>query len=317
MKMTDRLHSGAYTLLISVSKLELSQDPIIYGNLAKIHLDVIEYICRNLPNDYGVYSEVFSLYPPHAIEATEIVLQQMLTKSESAQLVNNISTGIRLTTNPLRFAAREVLEDIDDKPEFLQLRSVLRTSALPVVLSALDELMSRGVESSELYAAIELAYLYIDGLIDDSQNFTEDTLSDLTLITEAKNQFETQVEDYWQYGYLDGSLDTGMAKAGKMAGGMTGAVAGAKVGAIVGSVVPGFGTVVGAAVGGVAGQMIGKSVGEEIARPDLDDEKSKNRNDEVESLASDAAVYAKETFDEAQDISKALAQKASAFFAKW
>lgn len=131
MKLTERLHSSAYTLLISVSKLELSQEPVKYGNIARIHLDVIEYICRNLRNDYGVYSEICSLYPPHAIEATEIVLQQMLTKSDSVQLVNNISTGVRLTTNPLRFAAREILEDIDDKPEFIQLRSILRTSALP------------------------------------------------------------------------------------------------------------------------------------------------------------------------------------------
>ncbi|WP_260259546.1 glycine zipper domain-containing protein [Vibrio intestinalis] len=317
MNSVETLHSSAYVLLMELVKHELACEELSYTGLARLHLDVIEYVTYYLPDDYGVLSEVHSLYPDTALQATELVLTNMLSRSDTQEFIREVSDGFRMGSNPIRYFTREALKDVEDMPEYLQLRPVIRTSALPIVLSALDEMHSRGVEMEALLEATEGAFCFVQGVLDSNGDITQAVKEDPELIVACEQEYQTLVANSWEFGEVDGSIDTGLAKAGKVAGGVTGAIAGAKVGAVVGSVIPVFGTVIGAAVGGVAGNMVGKSLGEEVTRPDLNDDKSVERNDAFESGMKDASEYAKETVEEALDIGKALSKKASRFFSGW
>lgn len=317
MNSVETLHSSAYVLLMELVKHELACEELAYSSLARLHLDVIEYVTYYISEDYGVYREVESLYPDTALQATELVLTNMLSRSETQEFIREVSDGFRMGSNPIRYFTREALKDIEDMPEYLQLRPIVRSSALPIVLSALDEMHSRGVEMSHLLEAMEGAFCYIQGVLDENGELTQAVHDDPELIAVCEQEYQTLVANCWEFGEVDGSIDSGMAKVGKVAGGVTGAIAGAKVGAVVGSVVPVVGTVIGAAVGGVAGNMMGKSFGEEVTRPDLKDDKSVERNEAFESAAREASDYAKETVEEAIDIGKALSKKASRFFSGW
>jgi len=306
MNNLDKIQSAAYVLVTELVKHHLVESEVNYSGLARVHLDTVQYISEAIKDDFGVNSDILSLYPIRATEATQLVIKNMLGRSENQEFIKEVSDGFRMGLNPIKFFAREAIRDIEDTTEYLKLRPVIRESALPVVLSAIDEMLTRGVQEKEMIQGLSRTYLFINGC----ENISGVTVSQHKVLEAS---FERAINDCWEHGEVDGSIDSGAAKVGKITGGVSGAIAGAKVGAVIGSVIPVFGTVVGVAVGGVAGNFLGKAFGEELTRPDLNNESSVKRNDNVEAITEDVSRYAGEAIEAGKELSK----KASRFFSNW
>ena len=310
MNILEQIHSASYVVLMELVKHHLTDESLNFNSLSKVHLNILRYTSYYLDDDYGVSDEISSLYPVHALEATEIVLSRLLMKTSTEEFIGEAADKFRLGSNPIKYFTRKALEGVEDTPEYLRLRSVMRRDALPIILSGLDEMMVRGASEDKIFEALESAYLYIQGLIDTSNQVTL-LGSDTKLLSKEMLRFSSCVDAAWKCGEIDGSIDTGMAKAGKLTGGVSGAIAGAKVGAVVGSVVPIFGTAVGVAVGSVAGNMVGKKLGEKAARPDFSSDSSVKVNDYLEDKINLTSSYAKETVEEAGEITTILSGKVS------
>ncbi|MFA0117075.1 glycine zipper domain-containing protein [Vibrio breoganii] len=261
MNNIQKLHSSAYVVLMELVKHNLACEQINYSNLASVHLDTVNILSQQIENDFDVCDEIYTLYPDRATTATALVLKNILERTEDEEFIKEVSDGFRMGTNPIKFFAREAMKDIEDTPEYLKLRPIIRSSALPVVLSAIDEMLSRGVNEREMMVALSDTYTFINS------NYGKDELTN-SVKNELQASFNESVSKCWEFGEIDGTIDSTSAKAGKLVGGVSGAIAGAKMGAVVGSVVPVFGTVVGAALGGIVGNVFGKTFGEQLAKED-------------------------------------------------
>ncbi|WP_283710828.1 glycine zipper domain-containing protein [Pseudoalteromonas prydzensis] len=263
MDNIQKIHSSAYVVLMELVKHNLVEGGINYSKLAKVHLDVVNILSQQVENDFGVNYELNKLYPKRAIEATSIVLKNVLERTENQEFIREISNTFRMGLNPIKFFAREYIRDIEDTPEYLKIRPIIRQSALPVVLSAIDEMLSRGVSKTHMLTSLRDTYMIVNGCYyGDEQNHD--------VINELQGSFDVSVSKCWVYGEVDGTIDSMGAKTGKLAGGVSGALVGAKIGAVAGSVVPVFGTAVGAALGSITGSLYGKAFGEQIGKSDAE-----------------------------------------------
>ena len=264
MQNIEKIHAMAYTLLIERSRCFIDNEDA--ENVARAPIDCMSIVAHFVGDDKGVTDELESLFPECTFQAGALIFQQIIDGNEFTEALKSAAQGYSAMSNPLRFAARETVKELDDSPEFIRIRPIVRKEGLPIVLGAIDEMMNRGVHEEAIVSALIDAYMYDSGFIDEERHITSDHSNEA--ISEAWDSFEELARNNWEFGAVDGSIDTAQAKVGKAVGGVGGAVAGAKVGAVVGSIIPGAGTLIGAAVGGAVGNFFGKTFGEELARPD-------------------------------------------------
>jgi len=213
----------------------------------------------------GITEDLDDAFPEATLEAAEIIFQDILDGSALGNVLKDFSAGI----NPIRHIAKNALKDLDDSPEFLRIRDILQKDGLPLVLGCIDEMMNRGcTEGDILFNQIRVEKMLAGYLDDYGDAVPEDVTVENGLCHQSEflDDFSERVIFNWNFGMVDGSVNSTKAKAGRISGGAGGAVLGAKAGAVVGSVIPVAGTIVGAAVGGVLGNILGKTVGEEVTR---------------------------------------------------
>ena len=251
-KIYKEIEATALTIMIEQAKKILQSTESLDEASLRITLiptSLVKYICKT--HNSELYKHVCPNFTQ--IKKGQTFIKGVLTPNESD--IKYAASILSTIINPAGKFAREILSGTEEKPEFKNLISILRSFGLDIVLGVFDELLKNGAHPEHIMESMR--NYYIDKLKLDQ---TKDKRALMITILNIKTTNNIEA------GIVSGACETSSAKTGETLGGIGGAVAGAKIGGIIGSIVPGPGTVIGAAIGAALGRQYGASKGNTVGQ---------------------------------------------------